>query len=96
MENKKKKTMIKLWGDHIVISSLFLGLFISLVLVAITFGVIELLLFYGKIAPEQKKDLIYAFGTLAIIVGFIINNIWIRPQRNVIEEKVSNKKDGSK
>lgn len=96
MEKKKQKTMIQLWGDHIVVSSLFFGLFISLVLVGITFGVIELLLFYEKIAPEQKKDLVYAFGTLAIIIGFIINNIWIRPQRIVVEEKVSNKKEGEK
>ncbi len=84
---KKKKTMINLWSDHIVVSSLFLGLLISLLLVAATFGIIELLVYYDVVALEQKKDLVYGFGTLAILVGFVINNLWIRPQRIVIEEK---------
>lgn len=89
---KKKKTMVSLWGDHIVISSLFIGLALSLVFVAITFGIIELLAIYNQSVAANKKDLIYGFGTLAVLVAFIINNLWIKPQRNIIgkiEEKDS-------
>ncbi|MFA5485597.1 MAG: hypothetical protein WCY90_02060 [Bacilli bacterium] len=81
---KKKKTMVSLWGDHIVISSLFIGLAISLLFVAITFGTIELLALYYSSVASNKKDLIYGFGTLAVLVAFIINNLWIKPQRNII------------
>ena len=81
---KKKKTMVSLWGDHIVISSLFIGLAISLLFVAITFGTIELLALNYPSVASNKKDLIYGFGTLAVLVAFIINNLWIKPQRNII------------
>lgn len=81
---KKNKTMVSLWGDHIVISSLFIGLAISLLLVALTFGVIELLAHYYLSVANNKKDLIYGFGTLAVLVAFIINNLWIKPQRKII------------
>lgn len=81
---KKNKTMVSLWGDHIVISSLFIGLAISLLLVALTFGVIELLAHYYISVANNKKDLIYGFGTLAVLVAFIINNLWIKPQRKII------------
>lgn len=81
---KKNKTMVNLWGDHIVISSLFIGLAISLLLVALTFGVIELLAHYYISVANNKKDLIYGFGTLAVLVAFIINNLWIKPQRKII------------
>lgn len=87
---KKKKTMVSLWGDHIVISSLFIGLAISLVFVAITFGIIEILAIYNSAIASNKKDLIYGFGTLSVLIAFIINNFWIKPQRNIIakvEEK---------
>lgn len=83
---KKKKTTIKLWGDHIVLSSLFLGLLISLAFVAFTFGLIEVLASVNPNIATNKKDLIYAFGTLAILIAFIINNLWIKPQRNIIEK----------
>ncbi len=81
---KKKKTMVSLWGDHIVISSLFIGLAISLLFVAITFGTIEILAHYYHDVASNKKDLIYGFGTLAVLVAFVINNLWIKPQRNII------------
>lgn len=81
---KKKKTMVSLWGDHIVISSLFIGLAISLSLVAMTFVVIELLAHQYPAIASNKKDLIYGFGTLAVLVAFIINNMWIKPQRTII------------
>jgi len=81
---KKKKTMVSLWGDHMVISSLFIGLAISLLFVAITFGTIELLALYYPSVASNKKDLIYGFGTSAVLVAFIINNLWIKPQRNII------------
>jgi|GEM_PF-515933 hypothetical protein len=81
---KKKKTMVSLWGDHIVISSLFIGLAISLLLVAITFVVIELLAHQYPAIASNKKDLIYGFGTLAVLVAFIINNMWIKPQRTIL------------
>lgn len=81
---KKKRTMVSLWGDHIVISSLFIGLAISLLLVAITFVVIELLAHEYPAIASNKKDLIYGFGTLAVLVAFIINNMWIKPQRTIL------------
>ncbi len=87
---KKKKTMVRLWGDHIVISSLFIGLLVSLSLVGLTFGIIELLAHYYPHIASNKKDLIYIFGTIAVLVGFIINNLWIKPQRNIITNKKTN------
>ncbi len=86
---KKKKTMVRLWGDHIVISSLFIGLLISLSLVGLTFGIIALLGHYYPSIADNKKDLIYIFGTLAVLIGFVINNLWIKPQRNIITKKQS-------
>lgn len=83
---KKKKTMVSLWGDHIVISSLFIGLAISLLLVAITFVVIELLANQYPAIASNKKDLIYGFGTLAVLIAFIINNVWIKPQRTLVSK----------
>ena len=65
---KKKKTMVRLWGDHIVISSLFIGLAISLAFVALTFVTIEVLAKHVRSLPK-KKDFIYGFGTLAILVA---------------------------
>lgn len=87
---KKKKTMVSLWGDHIVISSLFIGLAISLLLVAITFVVIELLAHQYPAIASNKKDLIYGFGTLAVLVAFIINNMWIKPQRTILTRSDQN------
>lgn len=81
---KKKKTMVRLWGDHIVISSLFVGLTVSLALVAFTFGVIEILALTNDAIAANKKDLIYGFGTLAVLIAFVINNFWIKPQRNIV------------
>ena len=81
---KKKKTMVRLWGDHIVVSSLFIGLAISLALVALTFVVIEVLALKNPSVAANKKDLMYAFGTIAVLIAFIINNLWIKPQRNII------------
>ena len=83
---KKKKSMVNLWGDHIVISSLFIGLAISLIFVAATFIIVEILAKnYANIAAI-KKDLLYGFGVLSILIAFIINNIWIKPQRNLIKK----------
>ncbi|OQA79128.1 MAG: hypothetical protein BWY30_00231 [Tenericutes bacterium ADurb.Bin239] len=82
---KKKKTMVRLWGDHIVISSLFIGLAISLAFVALTFVTIEILAKYIVVIAEKKKDFIYGFGTLAILIAFVINNLWIKPQRNIVK-----------
>lgn len=76
--------MVRLWGDHIVISSLFIGLALSLLLVAIVFVTIEVLAHYNATVLANKKDLIYGFGTLAVLIAFVINNLWIKPQRNVI------------
>jgi len=84
---KKKKTMVQLWGDHIVISSLFIGLALSLALVALTFITITVLAHYYPTIAASKKDLIYAFGTLAVLIAFIINNMWIKPQRNIITKR---------
>lgn len=83
---KKKKTMVSLWGDHIVLSSLFIGLAISLALVAVTFATIEILAHYYPSIASNKKDLIYGFGTLAVLVAFIINNLCIKPQRRIIDK----------
>jgi len=90
---KKKKTMVRLWGDHIVISSLFIGLAISLAFVALTFVTIEVLAKHVAIIAEKKKDFIYGFGTLAILVAFVINNFWIKPQRNIVKSSDLNKKE---
>ena len=65
-------------------SSLFIGLAISLALVALTFVIIELIALKNATVAANKKDLIYAFGTLAVLIAFIINNLWIKPQRNII------------
>ncbi len=86
---KKKKIMVRLWGDHIVISSLFIGLLISISLVGLTFGIINLLALYYPSIAANKKDLIYIFGTVAVLIGFVINNFWIKPQRNIITKKES-------
>lgn len=88
---KRKKTMVRLWGDHIVVSSLFIGLAISLALVALTFVIIELIALKNATVAANKKDLIYAFGTLAVLIAFIINNLWIKPQRNIIMKDDSDK-----
>ncbi len=84
---KKKKTMVRLWGDHIVISALFIGLALSLALVALTFITITVLAHYYPNVAASKKDLIYAFGTLAVLIAFVINNMWIKPQRNIITKR---------
>ena len=52
--------MVRLWGDHIVISSLFIGLLISLSLVGLTFGIIALLgHYYPSIADNKKRFNLY-------------------------------------
>lgn len=84
---EKNKTMVSLWGEHIVISSLFIGLFISLSFVAVTFITIEVLSVHYSSIAAIKKDLIYGFGTLSILIAFVINNFWIKPQRNVVQKK---------
>lgn len=59
---KKKKTMVRLWGDHIVISSLFIGLAISLAFVALTFVTIEVLAKHVAIIAEKRKILFMGLG----------------------------------
>lgn len=85
---KKKKTVVSLWGDHIVVSSLFIGLSISLFFVALTFIILEVLSHYIPSIAAQKQDLTYIFGIVSILVAFVINNLWIKPQRVIVEEKL--------
>lgn len=85
---KKKKTVVSLWGDHIVVSSLFIGLSISLFFVALTFIILEVLSHYFPSIATQKQDLTYIFGIVSILVAFVINNLWIKPQRVIDEEKL--------
>ena len=47
--------MVRLWGDHIVISSLFIGLAISLAFVALTFVTIEVLAKHVAIIAEKME-----------------------------------------
>lgn len=91
---KKKKTMVSLWGDHIVISSLFIGLAISLAFVTITFVTIEIIALNNAGVAAIKKDLIYGLGTLSILIAFIINNFWIKPQRIIVKTKTPKEAEG--
>lgn len=84
---KKRKNMVSLWGEHIVVRSFLIGLLISLFLVGLVFVIVHFVSVNNPaITPQNKKDLLYGFGTLAITMGFIINSLWIKPQRNITEE----------
>lgn len=73
--NNKNKNVL-LWGEHINLRDFIIAILIQIVL-----------LFIVLIMPF-KSDLKLILGLLFIVLGFIINTIWIKPKRNleIVEE----------
>lgn len=68
----KKNKRVTLWGEYISIKDFLLSLLISLSILLIVI-----------LMPALNKDLKLILGLSAIVIGFIINIIWIKPKRNV-------------
>ena len=75
MPNKSKNNeeeLIKVWGERINLKQFLIGLLISIVLVLIALFLIP-----------GSKDAKLIYGLIAVIIGFTINVIWIKPKRNI-------------
>ncbi|WP_162151091.1 hypothetical protein [Haploplasma modicum] len=68
----KKNKRVTLWGEYISIKDFLLSLLISLSILLIVI-----------LMPALNKDLKLILGLSAVVIGFIINTIWIKPKRNV-------------
>ena len=68
----KDKKNVTLWGEYISIKDFIISLMISLSILLVVI-----------LLPNLNKDLKLIFGLIAVVVGFIINTLWIKPKRNV-------------
>lgn len=68
--HKKKYTL--LWGEHVDLKSFLMGLFIQIVLLAV-----------AMLIPLKEEATKLVLGLVAIVLGLVINAIWIKPKRNV-------------
>ena len=68
---------VLIWGEHINIKDFVIGIIIQLI-----FLIVALLI-------PVNKDIKLILGLVAIVLGFTINTIWIKPKRNleVVEEQ---------
>lgn len=71
MDNKNKK-YIKIWGEHIDLLRFIIGVIISVVLLVIAM----------LISPKEGQTKL-VYGLIAVLIGFIINIIFIKPKRNI-------------
>jgi|GEM_PF-6223977 len=78
MKNDKKKN-IKIWGEHIDLKKMLLGLTLSI-------GLLLLTMIIFMIIGIDKKEIKLTVGLLAILIGFILNAIFIKPRR-ILETK---------
>lgn len=74
-----KKKYILLWGEHIELKSFLIGLLIQIVLLTI-----------AMILPLKTQATKLVIGLIAIVLGLVINAIWIKPKRNINVTEVEN------
>ena len=76
-QTPKDEKNVLIWGEHINIKDFVMGIIIQLI-----FLIVALLI-------PVKSDLKLVIGLVAIVLGFTINTIWIKPKRNleVVEEQ---------
>ncbi|HHT55739.1 MAG TPA: hypothetical protein GX012_04155 [Acholeplasma sp.] len=76
-QTPKDEKNVLIWGEHINIKDFVIGIIIQLL-----FLIVALLI-------PVKSDLKLVIGLVAIVLGFTINTIWIKPKRNleVVEEQ---------
>ena len=76
-QTPKDEKNVLIWGEHINIKDFVIGIIIQLL-----FLIVALLI-------PVKSDLKLVIGLVAIVLGFTINTIWIKPKRNleVVEKK---------
>lgn len=64
--------LITVWGERINLKQFLLGLSISIALLLVALFLIP-----------GTNDLKLIYGLIAVIIGFTINVIWIKPKRNI-------------
>ena len=76
-QTPKDEKNVLIWGEHINIKDFVMGIIIQLI-----FLIVALLI-------PVNSDLKLVIGLVAIVLGFTINTIWIKPKRNleVVEEQ---------
>ena len=74
-----KKKYILLWGEHVDLIRFLIGLLIQVVLLGI-----------ALLTPLKGDATKLVMGLLAIVLGLIINAIWIKPKRNINVTEVDN------
>src|SRR5690554_1826384 len=76
-QTPKDEKNVLIWGEHINIKDFVIGIIIQLL-----FLIVALLI-------PVKSDLKLVIGLVAIVLGFTVNTIWIKPKRNleVVEEQ---------
>ena len=76
-QTPKDEKNVLIWGEHINIKDFVMGIIIQLI-----FLIVALLI-------PVNSDLKLIIGLVAIVLGFTINTIWIKPKRNleVVEEQ---------
>ena len=76
-QTPKDEKNVLIWGEHINIKDFVIGIIIQLI-----FLIVALLI-------PVNKDIKLILGLVAIVLGFTINTIWIKPKRNleVVEEQ---------
>lgn len=76
-QSPKDEKNVLIWGEHINIKDFVIGIIIQLI-----FLIVALLI-------PVNKDIKLILGLVAIVLGFTVNTIWIKPKRNleVVEEQ---------
>lgn len=76
-QTPKDEKNVLIWGEHINIKDFVIGIIIQLI-----FLIVALLI-------PVNKDIKLILGLVAIVLGFTVNTIWIKPKRNleVVEEQ---------
>lgn len=68
---KKEEKYITLWGEHVDLKRFLIGLIIQIIILIPTLLIVK------------NDDLKLVFGLIAIVLGLVINALWIKPKRNV-------------